>query len=506
MLLALSVSSAQAQFSELVQRVPDSANTIFLWNVEKVLDSEVALNEGWRSNFEKAVAGGITHLPPDTVQYVMAAQIDFEYMQAVWHVGVLGTKQKHDMVYIASKQNGKQDTIAGLAAVLLPSNNYLVELSPTAYGMLVPASRQAVSRWIETTSDKEPRFSAYIQEAIGYADEAGTEVIMALDLTDVLDLATIEGLANESKILADAKVSPEAASKVLASLRGVMLGITFGKNAFGSIKVDFAEDASPLKDVAAELLLESLGKHGAMIDDFAKWTCKVEGKQVRLSGTLSSTGLRKVFSLMDSPAASTVAAGTQQPAQGQDTGDQDSPVAATQKYFAAVNQYIKDLRDKEPQRIAQYGIWFDKYAKKIDELPMLNVDREMLDYGDYVAQQFRNAGSAIQGIGIRSRVREVNTGGTGAPGYWGSNFDGGYSYGGYYYGGNNVVGAGAAARGSYVNNAMKAGILQQQRARTQISAEEKAMGTSAARQIVKDIDQATAYMRRQMTEKFKVEF
>ncbi len=59
-----------------------------------------------------------------------------------------------------------------------------------------------------------------------------------------------------------------------------MLGITFGEKPFGSIKVDFGADASLLKDVGAELLLEVLAKHGATIDDFATWKAKVDGKQI----------------------------------------------------------------------------------------------------------------------------------------------------------------------------------------------------------------------------------
>ena len=109
--------------------------------------------------------------------------------------------------------------------------------------------------------------------------------------------------------------------------------------------------------------------------------------------------------------------------------DQDPAAVASEKYFSSVNQYFEDLRDKEPQRIAQYGVWFDKYARKIDQLPMVNVDSEMLTYGAYVAQQLRNAATAIQGIGIRSRVRQVDAADAGGvtPGYYGGNYNGGYA-------------------------------------------------------------------------------
>ena len=82
------------------------------------------------------------------------------------------------------------------------------------------------------------------------------------------------------------------------------------------------------------------------------------------------------------------------------------------------------------------------------------------------------------------------------PAYYGSAYDGGYAYGGNYY-----YGANAFARGNYVQE----GLRQQQMARTQVKVQEKAVGTSAARAIVQDIEQATAMFRRQMTGKYKAE-
>ena len=360
---------------------------------------------------------------------------------------------------------------------------------------------QAVARWIKETNEGEPAFSAYIQEAIDYSDKSGTEIIMAMDLADVLDEARVKEELKDSEVISKAGLDVEAVSRVLMSLHGAMLGVTFGEKPFGSIKVDFGADASLLKDVGAELLLEVLAKQGATIDDFATWKAKVDGKQMTLSGNLSADGMRKIFSLIDAPTAATVVA--EKTGDQSSASDQDSTVVASQKYFSSVNQYIKDLRDKEPQRIAQYGIWFDKYARKIDQLPMVNVDTDMLDYGAYVAQQFRNAGTAIQGIGVRSRVRQVeNVNAAGGPGYWGSGYDGGgYYYGGSYYRGGYGYGGGYARA-----NAVQSGLRQQQRIRTQVNVQEKAKGTSAACAIIKDIDNASAVVRREMTQKYNAEF
>ena len=67
---------AQAQFEPLVKFIPSGANTIILVNAEKVFNSEAALREGWRQNFQKAVEAGMIRLPEDTKQYILASQMD----------------------------------------------------------------------------------------------------------------------------------------------------------------------------------------------------------------------------------------------------------------------------------------------------------------------------------------------------------------------------------------------------------------------------------------------
>jgi len=381
--------------------------------------------------------------------------------------------------------------------VLLPSGAYVVQCDPFTMATMIPAGRQAIARWIADTEKATPQFTPYIQEAISYSEKSGTELIMALDLTDALDPAVIKARVDESALVAEKKLAAAEVTAVLLSAKGIMLGVTLGEKPYGSIKVDFGRDARVLEGSATQMLINALANRGAMIDDFQSWKEVVKENTITLSGYLTTTGLRQITSLLDAPIASAVA--TDEPAP-ESALDQDPAAVASEKYFSSVNQYFEDLRDKEPQRIAQYGAWFEKYARKIDQLPMVNVDSEMLDYGAYVSQQLRNAAAAIQGIGIRSRVRQVdaaqNAGGV-TPGYYGGNYNGGYAYGGnYYYGGN------AFARGNYVQE----GLRQQQMARTQVKVQEKAAGTSAARAIIKEISNATAMVRRQMTEKYKVEF
>ena len=360
LLAGVTGSNAHAQFTPLLQRVPDSANTIFLLNAEKAFNSELAMKEGWQKNFAKSIERGLVHLPADTMQYVLAGQIDFDSTQPVWQVGAVKTENKHDMVVIAKKSGGERDTIGGHEAVLLPSGAYVVQCDPFTAATLVPAGRQAVARWIADTEKAAPQFTPYLQEAIGYAEKSGTELIMALDLTEALDPTVVKARVDESALVADKKLDAAEVTAVLLSAKGIMLGVTLGEKPYGSIKVDFGRDAKVLEGSAGQLLIDGLANRGAMIDDFQSWQEAVKGNTVTFSGYLTRTGLRQITSLLDAPIASAVAADEPAP---ESPSDQDPAAVAAQKYFSSVNQYFEDLRDKEPQRIAQYGSWFEKYAQ-----------------------------------------------------------------------------------------------------------------------------------------------
>ena len=56
-------------------------------------------------------------------------------------------------------------------------------------------------------------------------------------------------------------------SAALASVQGMMLGITVTDQVYGKVKVDFEQGVPLTADQAKPLLLETLSNHGAMIDE-----------------------------------------------------------------------------------------------------------------------------------------------------------------------------------------------------------------------------------------------
>ena len=124
-------------------------------------------------------------------------------------------------------------------------------------------------------------------------------------------LATFESLEGKG-------IDLDKASQALASIRGVTLGLTVTDRRNGALRVDFNEDISVIRDVAKPLLLEALGNHGMMINEFRDWNVQVSEKEVRLTGILEDGGTRRLLSFLDTPPSLQLV--EDQPAAGADAG------------------------------------------------------------------------------------------------------------------------------------------------------------------------------------------
>ena len=145
------------------------------------------------------------------------------------------------------------------------------------------------------------------------------------------------------------------------------------------------------------------------------------------------------------------------------------------------------------KNLASTSYWFDKYARRIERLSILNVNEDLINYGVFVAQQFRQASLAVKTMGIEAGSRQAQV--TSSGNYYGDAVAGGYRYGAY-------GGYGAAiARRADVAEVKAVG----QERRT-IRAEEKGIAATDIQQIRQAIIAATSEIRRKMTEKYQVQF
>ncbi len=157
------------------------------------------------------------------------------------------------------------------------------------------------------------------------------------------------------------------------------------------------------------------------------------------------------------------------------------------QYFGSIQTLIGELRNKDFQAMTTYSKFFEKYARQIDNLSVLNVDPVVLSYGAYVADSFREVSGGLLDVNLQ-KVRDRQTYEAGSETYHGR---GNYSnYNGY----TSRYGWGPSGYSSNLRN------------RQRVSGEAKLQGEIGAKNIMREVDAQTAEVKRQMSEKYNVDF
>jgi hypothetical protein len=472
LLIACHGTCGAAQFSELARYVPASANAIALLDTERLLASPLGARENWKDKYEQAFASGMVTVPPGTERMLLAAEFDYEYMKPRWELAVAELAEARSVAQIARATKGVLDPIGTTPAVALRDDSYLVELAPKQLGAMSPANRQKVSRWVRELEQRSvPTLSPYLQASLAATDKS--QIVMAFDLEDAIPPDVIRAKAAASAAVAGKKVDVDQAAKALSSIRGLSLEVAVTGGAYGRLRVHFNDDCAVLTPVALPLLQEILGDLGARIDDLQTWKVTAEAKRITLSGELSMDGMKRVFSLIDNPTSAILATDL---ARQQPSKDTQVQAYASQQYYKSVNSVLTDVgkESKKATTISETALWLDKWSRRIDRLPILNVDEELTQFGSAVANALRGMAAAIRGVGINSGARTAQ-----------------------------IYNSGSVTSDGYSFYAEWRDVDGERRA---VRAEERAKGAISAREIAAEIEKENARMRQVMTQKYKLEF
>jgi hypothetical protein len=160
------------------------------------------------------------------------------------------------------------------------------------------------------------------------------------------------------------------------------------------------------------------------------------------------------------------------------SSDEKKKAQASKRYFTSVTRVIEETRNVKGVSVAEHGVWNDKLARKIDQIPMLDVDKDLLDYGADVSQLIRGAGVAIKRANMVAGTQK-------APDRTVTGYGVGYGYG-YGYG------VASINNNDFYNQQVK-----------QVAA---AQGMTQHVSNLEQVDNLTTAIRRAMTERYKIEF
>ena len=502
-LVLLLVSSifgvARAQYDDLVTKIPSSANVLVLMNAQQVNASSAVVREELTSMETRTFSGALTLMSPDAKAIVLAAKMDLELMVPLWTCAILSLDRDAVLKDIERHTGGTPDRLGKYDAIALPGDAYLVQFAPRLIAVMAPANRQAVSQWVrELDKSRMEVLSPYLAKVLRSAEESRSPVTFAIDLEDCVTSQRARELAT---IISDMKspVDLDSLVALVTGVRGASLTVTLeGDEPAGKLSVDFGTDVRFSPEVGKKLVLETLSKKGAMLHELDAWTPTAVGKELVLGGTLTASGIRRLSSVLDRPPSFTP---KMRETDRTEAGSKDRMAKASQDYWRHVQELLADLKKERKTTPAttmgQVALWMDSYARRIDQLPVENVDPELAAYGGTAAESLRKAGQAIKEGNARKRIAERETPMQYDVYPWTQIY--GYSYRWNWFG-SGIFPYGEYGVDVYPNETAF------NRARSQARMQEHIAGAVKARQIMKELEDSGASVRYRMAQKYDAQF
>lgn len=458
---------------DLIQRIPSGANALMVIDVSSLESSPLAQAQGWAKKHEAAFVERPMMLPPEATRIVLGSQLNFaSEMNVEWQVAAMNLVEPLSLRSIARAEGGYLDKIAKADCVWVPSDAYFVSLEPKQLGVVFPANRQLASRWTQDLTSGV--LSNYLSTANRQVDKTN-QIVMAVDLRDVPQPHRLREHLKSSPATNALSSKLDAIETLVLGIQGVTLRVAVGQSAKGTLRVDFSDSPAVLGAQAKPLVLEALDNFGAKLPGLDQWTAKIELRSIVLEGTFSTDALRRVFSLLELPSTKFSTLKDELP----DTPSESSSAspaakaAASKAYFKGVSVLIEDLRKTLGDTRDNHAVWMERYARKVDALPVLNVDDDLLAWGARVGETFRVMALAERSGGLKSGVRKSSV------------------YGNYQY---------AYDSNGYTN------FRSNQSVKAQIDTEEKAQAKAVRFNNWKEIEDATAAIRKEMTKRYQTEF
>ena len=474
--------------ARLLKWIPADANAIAIIDVEALFRSPLSVRENWKKKTADRFVNQEIMVPPDARRAVMSSQLDLGGgLQPVWELAIVDLGRTPSFALIARREGGQLDTIATRPAVKLGSGRTAVELETGVVLGTDQPSRQAIARWLSGASGTS-RLSPFLKGAVERADKQA-QLVMALDLTDSVTAPRLRKMLEQFEPLQGKTADQADIAEILASVKGVLASVHVTDKRDGTVLIEFGKPTALMQRVAKPLVDEMMSQLEISLPDLDSWTATASGNSLVLKGEFSEGDLRRIVSLF------AVSSPTRQVGDTDSTesaGSDSSPPAASservkaeasRKYFQSIKHLVDELRKTLGGTRDNHNVWMERYARKIDDLPIKDVDNDLPTFGGNVSSSIRYQAQAGRMGALRAGVREAQ------PVYQS------YSYG-----------AGAVGPyGSYAGYSAS-GTVRVAPDRAMIRIEEHANAAQVKISEMKQIDDGMVQIRRAMTQKYNVEF
>jgi hypothetical protein len=477
-------SPGSAAASAAAARLPEGANAVLTLDVAKLIASPWGKQIKLQAQLASGQADRPLPVSATAKRLTVGAFVHPMSMDALWQAALVESVGAPRLDPILRAQGGYLDEIGGKQAAWSPRDVFYVALDEHTLGVVRPGQRQVVSRWLSAKGDKG--VSPYVSNALAAAGDA--DGVFAVDLDDVVGVTALHYAVDMGQMpsLNPLETVLDKLLVAVASVKGMTITMRAGNALDGQCVIDFEQDVSALGAQAKPFVTDVMTMAGFYEPDMDQWNFKAEGKRIVGKRAISEDGLKRMLGVLSPPNVGAAAA-----AQADDdglggpapkaAGPAKSPAVASQEYYRVVSKKLDTIGAKASPTLTAGAL--TAHAREIQQLPILNVDPELLKWGGAVADTFSRG---AQELALGQQKARVAAQGVASPVAYTS-----YSYNGST--GNTTPEARAAYRNA-----------QQQRLAA--SQSQRNAAATQAFALLNEVLPTRAKVRAEMTQKYGVEF
>lgn len=395
-------AGAAGVFDDLVRQVAPDANVLVLVDADRIRRSAFAKQQALQDNDGADEAN--SHVVPrkDVSLLVQSARIrGFRDSLVDWEAALINLHSAASLESTAANYGGRMESLGKRDYVQLPTEAMIFKTGEKSLFVFSPTDRPRATRQLNLAqSSRKVALEGYLAE-VYQKQGPGSDALFVIDLEDMFAPNVIQRFVLDSKTLGKQSAEALRAVKILRTLQGLTLRLKFHEQVEGELTIDFQAPVGDVSIWARDLFFEILAESGARLEDLDDWSFAAHDRQIVFKGALSMSGLRKVFTLIDLPTA--IPHELDPRAELTEEQKLARSKQATLRRFRATEQLLGDLRGSKQSKSfgpGEQAVWFDKYAKKIEQLPTLYVDKDLVEYCDDIVLRLRVQATRYRMVGM----------------------------------------------------------------------------------------------------------
>jgi hypothetical protein len=458
-------------------RLPAGCSAVMVVDVARLVDSPWGKQNDLRGKLNARYGGRPLPVPGNAKRLAVGGKLIPVGLESMWRAAVIELPAAPRMEPMIQAQGGYLDKVGGKPAAWSPKDAFYVALDGDSLGVYQPADRRQVLSW--ASSPVAAPLPPYVARALS-AIPPEVVAVFAMDLQESISPAAISYALGMGELPSLESMETDKLLPALASVTGTTITVRpAGENLEAEWAIDFAQDVSPLGAFANAVVIDALKSAGAYEPEAEQWSFKAEGKRFVGKRAINEESFSRLVSLL-APASNGVADaavtsdGDAQPAAARAT----SVAEASQAYYHSVAKCIDVVGSRASA--SQSGTSLTAQARRIQQLPVLDVDPALVEWAGTVAESLDRAAHEIT---IGSQRAQAAAAAVAAP-----------------------AASGAGNYGSASTPESRAAFRNASNQRRQAAQTERAAASQKALDVLNTIPESRAKVRVDMSQKYRVEF